>query len=117
MRRSRSGAAWRMVMLLPCWVCVGSWASAHPATLAQSRARPCAGGDVARVLSPDSKLATARQLSPETASSSLGAALGLGPVSGNEMLAMLDWLRQRQPWIEDSLARRHLQGGNWFSTT
>ena len=72
---------------------------------------------VARVLSPDSKLATARQLSPETASSSLGAALGLGPVSGNEMLAMLDWLRQRQPWIEDSLARRHLQGAHWFSTT
>ena len=33
------------------------------------------------------------------------------PVSGNEMLAMLDWSRQRQPWIEDSLARRHLQGG------
>lgn len=66
---------------------------------------------VARVLSPDSKLATARQLSPATASSSLGAVLGLGPVSGNEMLAMLDWLRRRQRWIEDSLARRHLQGG------
>ena len=66
---------------------------------------------VARVLSPDSKLATARQLSPETASSSLGAVLGLGSVSGNEMLEMLDWLRQRQRWIEDSLARRHLQGG------
>ena len=32
-------------------------------------------------------------------------------MSGNEMLAMLDWLRQRQPWIEDSLARRHLRGG------
>ena len=60
---------------------------------------------VERVLSPDSKLATARQLSPETATSSLG------PVSGNEMLAMLDWLRQRQGWIEDSLARRHLRGG------
>ena len=66
---------------------------------------------VERVLSPDSKLATARQLSPETATSSLGAVLGLGPVSGNEMLAMLDWLRQRQGWIEDSLARRHLRGG------
>ena len=65
---------------------------------------------VARVLSPDSKHATARQLSAETASSSLGAVLGLGPVSGNEMLAMLDWLWQRQPWIEDSLARRHLRG-------
>ena len=66
---------------------------------------------VARVLSPDSKLATARQFSPETASSSLGSVLGLGPVSGNEMLAMLDWLRQRQGWIEASLARRHLRGG------
>ena len=66
---------------------------------------------VERVLSPDSKLATARQFSPETASSSLGSVLGLGPVSGNEMLAMLDWLRQRQGWIEDSLARRHLRGG------
>ena len=65
---------------------------------------------VARLAAPASKLATARQLSPETASSSLGALLGLGPVRGNEMLDMLDWLRRRQPWIERSLARRHLQG-------
>ena len=63
---------------------------------------------IARLLEPASKLATARQLSPDTASSSLGAVLGLGAVSGNEMLAMLDWLAQRQPWIERSLARRHL---------
>ncbi len=67
---------------------------------------------VARVLSPDSKLATARRLSPETATSSLGALLGLGPVTGNEMLDMLDWLLARQPWIERSLANRHLKGGN-----
>jgi hypothetical protein len=66
---------------------------------------------VARVLAPDSKLATARQLSPETASSTLGAMLGLGEVTGNEMLAMLDWLLDRQRWIEQSLARRHLQDG------
>ena len=64
---------------------------------------------VARVLVPDSKLATARRLSPETADSSLGALLGLGPVSGNEMLAMLDWLLARQRWIETSLVNRHLQ--------
>ncbi len=38
--------------------------------------------------------------------------LGLGPVTGNEMLDMLDWLLQRQPWIERSLANRHLKGGN-----
>ena len=62
----------------------------------------------ARVIAPDSKLATARRLSPETADSSLGALLGLGPVSGNAMLGMLDWLRERQPWIERSLANRHL---------
>ena len=63
---------------------------------------------VARITAPDSKLATARRLSPETADSSLGAMLELGPVSGNEMLDMLDWLRKRQPWIERSLANRHL---------
>ena len=66
---------------------------------------------VARVLAPDSKLATARQLSPETATSSLGALLGLGAVTGHEVLAMLDWLLRRQPWIERSLANRHLQDG------
>ena len=65
---------------------------------------------VARVLDPASKLATARQLSPATATSSLGAVLGLGPVSGNELLGMLDWLLERQPWIEQSLANRHLCG-------
>ncbi len=66
---------------------------------------------VSRVLSPDSKLATARRLSPETATSSLGALLGLGPVAGNEVLAMLDWLLKRQVWIERSLANRHLKDG------
>ena len=66
---------------------------------------------VSRVLSPDSKLATARRLSPETATSSLGALLGLGPVHGNEMLALLDWLLKRQPWIERSLANRYLKNG------
>ena len=27
------------------------------------------------------------------------------------MLDLLDWLVKRQPWIEKSLARRHLEGG------
>ena len=44
-------------------------------------------------------------------STSLGRLLGLGPVTGNEMLAMLDWLAGRQPWIERSLANRHLRDG------
>ncbi len=67
---------------------------------------------VARIIDPASKLATARALDPETASTSLGAVLGLGAVTGNEMLDMLDWLLERQPWIERSLANRHLKGGN-----
>ena len=62
----------------------------------------------ARIADPLSKLATSRLLSEGTASSSLGALLGLGEVSGNEVLAMLDWLLERQPWIERSLANRRL---------
>ena len=65
----------------------------------------------ARLLQPASKLATARSLSPDSAACSLGRLLALGPVSGNELLAMLDWLRQRQNWIQRSLARRHLGAG------
>ena len=68
-------------------------------------------GVVSRLLSPGSKLACARTLSPETATDSLGALLGTGPVHGNEMLSMLDWLAERQKWIEQSLARRHLTAG------
>ena len=64
---------------------------------------------VARLLHPDSKLATARALDPASDRSSLGSLLGLGPVSGNELLATLDWLRGRQNWIQRSLARRHLR--------
>ena len=76
--------------------------------------KPCRQRDlalaavIARLIHPASKLATARALSPETADSSLGVLLGLGGVSGNELLDMLDWLSNRQPWIEQSLSRRHL---------
>ena len=74
-----------------------------------SRSRSLALAAIAaRILSPSSKLATARGLCPDSASSSLGSFLALGTVSGNELLAMLDWLRQRQNWIQRSLARRHL---------
>ena len=66
------------------------------------------GAILARLLDPGSKLAAARHLSPDTAASSLGAVLGLGPVSGNELLDMLDWLLRRQRHIEKSLAHRHL---------
>ncbi len=64
------------------------------------------------VISPDSKLATARRLSPETATDSLGALLGLGAVTGNGMPGMPGWLLARQPWTGRSLASRHLKGGS-----
>ena len=66
---------------------------------------------VSRVLDPSSKLATARALSPDTAASSLGAELGLGPVDEEELYRALDWLAVRQSAIETALARRHLAGG------
>jgi transposase len=66
---------------------------------------------VGRILDPVSKLAAARTLSPATASSSLGEALGLGEVDDDELYAALDWLLARQGAIETALARRHLQNG------
>ena len=78
--------------------------NSRPATLALAAI-------IARMIEPASKLAIARHLSPETAASSLGTILGLGRVTGNEMLDMLDWLHARQAHIEASLAGRHLAGG------
>jgi transposase len=66
---------------------------------------------VGRILDPVSKLAAARALSPATASSSLGEALGLGAVDDDELYAALDWLLVRQPAIETALAKRHLTNG------
>src|SRR5271157_2858779 len=66
---------------------------------------------IGRILDPVSKLAAARTLSPATASSSLGEALGLGEVDDDELYAALDWLLARQPAIETTLARRHLTNG------
>jgi transposase len=66
---------------------------------------------IGRILDPTSKLATARALSPATASSSLGQVLGLGAVDDDELCAALDWLLARQPAIEASLAKRHLTNG------
>jgi Transposase DDE domain len=66
---------------------------------------------IGRILDPGSKLAAARALSPDTASSSLGDALGLGEVADDELYAALDWLLARQPSIETALAKRHLQNG------
>ena len=66
---------------------------------------------VGRILDPASKLAAARALSPATAASSLGEVLGLGEVDEDELYTALDWLLERQPAIEATLAKRHLTNG------
>ncbi len=66
---------------------------------------------VARLLEPAAKLATARMLDPATASHSLGEVLGLGKVAAKEVYGALDWLGREQPFIEATLARRHLKDG------
>jgi transposase len=64
-----------------------------------------------RLVSPASKLATARDLAADTACSSLGRLLGLGAVDETELYRALDWLGARQTAIETALARRHLKDG------
>jgi hypothetical protein len=64
-----------------------------------------------RLVSPASKLATARELAADTAGSSLGRLLEFGPVDEVELYRALDWLGARQGAIETALARRHLKDG------
>lgn len=71
----------------------------------------CLAMIVARLINPASKLATARQLDPQTATSSLGCLLSLGDVEEEDLYATLDWLIEQQPRIEKALARRHLSEG------
>src|SRR5690606_13434377 len=52
-----------------------------------------------------------RAVDAETASTSLGAVLGLGRVNGSEVYEALDWLLTQQPRVEAGLARRHLKDG------
>jgi hypothetical protein len=66
---------------------------------------------VARLLAPDSKLATARGLGEESAFSALADALSLESVSADSLYRSLDWLLERQPAIESKLAAKHLQEG------
>ena len=65
----------------------------------------------ARVLAPDSKLATARALDANSATSTLGEMLGLETVEAEDLYAAMDWLEARQAKIEKTLAGRHLYDG------
>ncbi len=68
---------------------------------------------VARILEPSSKLATARGFHPDTATSSLAAVLGLDhAIEETQLYRALDWLLERQPSIENALAKRHLTEGS-----
>jgi Transposase DDE domain len=66
---------------------------------------------VARILDPQSKLATARSLGHDTALTSLGQTLGVESADAHELYEAMDWLLPRQPQIEAALAKRHLAEG------
>ena len=61
----------------------------------------------ARVLDPQSKLATARSWHHST----LGELFGVEDADENELYAAMDWLLERQGGIEQRLAKRHLDEG------
>jgi len=61
----------------------------------------------ARILEPVSKLATTRWWHTTT----LPDELGVADATEDELYAAMDWLLERQPWIEKKLASRHLTEG------
>jgi Transposase DDE domain len=66
---------------------------------------------VAQVIDPGSKLAVARGLRTETATSSLGQVLGVSGCDEDDLYAAMDWVLARKDAIESSLAARHLVNG------
>jgi transposase len=66
---------------------------------------------VAQVIEPGSKLAFARGLRAETATSSLGELLGVSGCDEDDLYAAMDWVLARKDTIEQALAARHLADG------
>jgi hypothetical protein len=66
---------------------------------------------VAQVIAPGSKLAFARGLRAETATSSLGQLLGVSGCDEDDLYAAMDWVLARKDAIENTLAARHLVNG------
>ena len=66
---------------------------------------------VARIIDPQSKLATVRALREETLTSSLGELLDLKDLDEDEVYEAMDWLLPRQEKMEKALAKRHLEDG------
>jgi len=67
---------------------------------------------VARLIDPQSKLATARGLGAETTFNTLGEMLGVDCATEDELYAAMDWLAERQEGIEAKLSARHLHNGS-----
>src|SRR6478609_2927328 len=65
----------------------------------------------AAVIEPGSKLAVARGLRIQTATSTLGAVLGVAGADEDDLYDAMDWVLERQQAIENSLAARHLTNG------
>jgi Transposase DDE domain len=63
---------------------------------------------VAQVIAAGSKLATARGLRTETATSSLGQVLSVCGCDEDDLYAAMDWALARKDSIENALAARHL---------
>ena len=66
---------------------------------------------IAQVITPGSKLAFARALRAETATSSLGVVLRVGGADEDDLYAAMDWVLARKDGIENALAARHLANG------
>lgn len=72
----------------------------------------CMAMIASRILSPGSKLFTARAIDPATCGSSLGEELGLEHVDEDVLYRAMDFLVEQQPRIEQALAHRHLKEGS-----
>jgi transposase len=66
---------------------------------------------IATVIEPGSKLAIARGLRAETATSSLGVVLGVAGCDEDDLYEAMDWALERKDGIETQLAARHLANG------
>lgn len=67
---------------------------------------------LARILDPDSQLATAQGLIRETLADTLAEELDVQDADADELGAALDWLLARQAGIERRLTRKHLADGS-----
>jgi len=66
---------------------------------------------IGQVITPGSKLAIARGLRAQTATSTLGAVLGVAGADEDDLYEAMDWALERKDGIETALAARHLTNG------